>query len=385
MLGKASVMAAGLGGALLIGPSSAWSVTLTDSALLPAPIVASGAFHERGGQARAGATVTLWVWPRHVMATLRVGDSFKLQPVATATTDGNGRYDLRVGDYSLLLPYADQDGSVDLEVIGTAGTRSSSFAFTRRLNSVAAPTAVVAADGGSSTESVDLVDGAAGKESSPTPGETSFSDKGVVVDKSCISTYIADLGLQWDLVGQTYSTTAGVTHRFTYTAGADSTLGIGISASGSYGSWSSGGTSSNSSTTSLSYPSQSGAIGRYYDSNWDYRKYRLDCYVRGYFTGSSYETRAVTFGGGSRLRSVAAPAARYCVAEAAGVTFKKTSTAATTWSNGVDISAVLGIDLSSQTGYSTSAEVEYAFSAAHHLCGTAGYPGGSAGQLVATA
>ena len=213
----------------------------------------------------------------------------------------------------------------------------------------------------------------------------STSDESALVDKTCISYYVADKGLQWALVGQTYSTTPGVTHHFTYTNGADSSLGIGASLSGLFGTWSEAGTSTNSSTVTLGYPTQSGAVGRYYDSNWYYKEYRIDCYLRGYFSNRYYETRPVTFGGGSRIRSVGAPTATHCVWEAAGVTFTKSSTAATTWSNGIDISGTLGIDLSSQTGYSTSADVSFAFSARHQLCGTADLPGGNAGQLVARA
>lgn len=81
--------------------------------------------------------------------------------------------------------------------------------------------------------------------------------------------------------------------------------------------------------------------------------------------------------------SATAPTASYCASQVAGATITKQSTAALTWSNGLNIDYYLGIDLSTQTGYTSTAKLTFKFNAARRLCGTHDSPGGTPRRLVA--
>ncbi len=98
-----------------------------------------------------------------------------------------------------------------------------------------------------------------------------------------------------------------------------------------------------------------------------------------------YEERPISYAGGTDIVNVGLPAvsSSYCVPEAAGSPFTKTTTAATTWTNGTHLGPVIGIDLSSKTGYSSESAVHFLFTANGRLCGTNGDPGATPGRLVA--
>lgn len=93
-----------------------------------------------------------------------------------------------------------------------------------------------------------------------------------------------------------------------------------------------------------------------------------------------FPTRAARILSMSDFRAVSSS---YCVPEAAGSPFTKTTTAATTWTNGTHLGPVIGIDLSSKTGYSSESAVHFLFTANGRLCGTNGDPGATPGRLVA--
>jgi hypothetical protein len=70
----------------------------------------------------------------------------------------------------------------------------------------------------------------------------------------CHTWFLRTLGKAWTVVGQTYSTATRINSSFTFTSGAESTLGVGVSRSGTYGSYSSSGTNSASSDVTIDYP-----------------------------------------------------------------------------------------------------------------------------------
>jgi hypothetical protein len=200
---------------------------------------------------------------------------------------------------------------------------------------------------------------------------------------SCSSAVLADLGAVWDLVGQTYNGPAN-SSTFTYQVGASSRLGTAVSSSGKYGTWSASGTKTKSSTSTQSYPTYGHNKNVYYDSQFHYKEFVYTCVdpitpvIWSYFT-----VEPVSYAGGSRTRLPASPpAANYCVPEQAGATFRKTSTQAVTWTNGVDISWFIGFGLQSTTGYSATASVYYSFHGRGRLCGTGAYPAETPYQLA---
>ncbi|MFE2432657.1 hypothetical protein ACFXJ5_38845 [Streptomyces sp. NPDC059373] len=209
---------------------------------------------------------------------------------------------------------------------------------------------------------------------------TAAADAGV--SKACHSTLVKDYGARSDIVGQSYSATTGVTHTFTYVSGADSSLGVGVSASGTYGSFKVDGTSSKSSSASESFPTYGNNKGVYYKTGFHYGKYKILCGSRaGIYT--YYKVKAISFAGGATTSSASIPTAKLCVTQNADTTFVENTSTAITWTDGLEISDYIGIDLSTETGYTKSAELTYHFNKKRRLCGTGDYPGGTPHRIVA--
>jgi hypothetical protein len=173
----------------------------------------------------------------------------------------------------------------------------------------------------------------------------------------CGETYVRDLGQQRTVVGQSYTTATGAWQQLSIGTGTSSELGVAISVSGTYGSYSSAGTESKSTSISVEFPQMSGWY-QYY--GWfTYGKYSRWCYP--VYDPSKkyvyqYVARPVTGGmnGAAYDALGSAPAANYCTRFDPGAKWTMSSTKARTFSKGVEISRVIGIDLSSRTGYTAS-------------------------------
>ena len=88
-----------------------------------------------------------------------------------------------------------------------------------------------------------------------------------------------------------------------------------------------------------------------------------------------YEVRPTAWTGSGNYWTVGSPpAADWCAFEAAGLTVEKNTNAAQTWSNGVDLQAVIGLSVQSKTGWWESSKISFFFNPAGHLCGTNAYP-----------
>jgi len=193
----------------------------------------------------------------------------------------------------------------------------------------------------------------------------------------CGVIYQGDMGNHSVWVGGHYSTTTGVTHDLEYANGATSSLGVGVSSSGAWGSYRASGTSSVSASGTINYPATSGR-------QHDYTEFNYDKYLVGCAGTNKCEVRATHWvGGGHTYVPPAAPTATHCVLHGAGEIFTLERTSAYNFSTGADVSSAIGIDLSAQTGYTASAKVTFRFAATRHLCGTNGDPGAAPSRLVA--
>jgi hypothetical protein len=291
---------------------------LTDSSRLSTPIVAGGNVLGPDSAPAARQKIVLYAWPSNdVSAAAVVGDTLALSPVAKGTTATDGSFQLRIDSWSNLVPHAGTDNIVNFEILSSG---SAPYSFSRKLlrtsgggatTTLAATTsASVDADGyypdGTDGSSYRLADPTASQSSlrvapvtvtlsaepTTTPEDISGAetsdesatetapppDNTVALTKGgCSSTVVKDLGTTWSLVGQHYSTTSGVTADFIYTASANSTIGILLSYSGNYGSWTTGGSTTKSSSGSIDYPALSGPYSAYRDTLFRFAKYRLWC------------------------------------------------------------------------------------------------------------
>jgi hypothetical protein len=196
----------------------------------------------------------------------------------------------------------------------------------------------------------------------------------------CGASFLKDVGIHSVWVGGHYSTTAGVVHSLEYTRGATSSLGVGTSVSGRFGTFSAGGTTAVSSSGTVGYPA---STGRQHDYPFfDYGSYLVGC------AGTMrHVVRARSWAGGATYWTPpTSPRAPFCVTHQKGTSFVQDRTSAYTFASGADLSGVIGIDLSSQTGYSSTMKVRFTFTGrSGHLCGTSGLPGiYGPGRLVAT-
>lgn len=274
-----------------------------------------------------------------------------------------------------LAAVADRDGLVNFEVVSANVARQFGGRLVdgRIVNATSDPARGETA--AALINHADLLIPAMGSATTPSAAATTGGG-------DCYVTLVQDYGTKDGIVGQTNSKTTGISHDFTYTAGASSSLGIGYSANGSYGSFSQSGTMAKSSTSTWGYPVQGDNIARRYHTYWRYGKYELSC---GWYTDPWYEARTSSFAGGTALSSVGFPGYKYCVNFVGGSDFTKDTNSAYNFTTGISIASSIGIDLSTQTGYTTNAKIHYhnKITSLRHLCGYGDYPAGKTSFVVA--
>lgn len=359
-----------------------WLPEIANSADLTSAVVAQGTVADARGRTLADADVVLMAWPAEDELELaRPGDPVRVTPVAKARTDGSGRYVLRIADDFNLGPFASgRTGEINFEIVAHTEAGSRPFSFSRLWR------------GGSNTVLLDrdihgehlsgpsAIDLGVDQIGSLENGDTSTT----VQEKIQFDSLIGYYDPSWDLVGQQYVATTGVTAGFEYTSGSSSQLGVGFSTSGAFGSFSTGGTSSKSSTATITFPSVGANTFAYYDTQFRWGLYLVTS-VDSYGNSVSwYDARPAIFVGGTRVRHPSsAPSATFCSSFAAGSSFSKANSTAATWSDGAATAPIIGINLSTRTGYSTAAQLTYTFASSRQLCGVSDYPPGSPRQIVA--
>jgi hypothetical protein len=195
----------------------------------------------------------------------------------------------------------------------------------------------------------------------------------------CGETKTKNLGTRRVLVGATYAMAGSTTGRFTYKAGASSSLGVAYSASGRGGTWSRAGTTSRSSTAGVSFGSRTG--GNAYSTYFTYGQYAQWCRPLGSSKNNVYNhvVKANGYAGGSHVKKAPVPSAKYCTPLSRRDTVTRKTTTSNTWSNAVNFSGPLGVNLTAKTGWSSSASMSYTNNSSSNkrICGTHGYWGGT--------
>ncbi|NQX16603.1 hypothetical protein [Rathayibacter sp. VKM Ac-2857] len=336
--------------------------------------VVTGTLTLPDGSPVVGTSVSLEAWPAGAsLGALSTGDPVNTYTAGADITGPNGEYSISFDDPSQLPAYADSTGTVNFVVQAAVGGSVTTFDLSRKLPSSlsasAAPTVAPL-----EAQSDPGTNNSASAESSNAKADPQVAAGQV----GCGWALVQNLGPKWVQVGEAY-TAIGTSASFNYTSSASSQLGVGVSQSGNAGTWSASGTNSVSSSSSVGMPTVSGASGRLWKTQFNYGKFGYACAGSGY---QNYQTKATSFAGGSTWSTAASPpSATYCVTQAAGSSFTKNSTSATTFSAGAAVG--LGINMSAQTGFSTSTALTFSFSATHKLCGSNAYPGNSPARLVA--
>lgn len=326
-----------------------------------------------GSSPAAGAIIALYGIPTTTSASPTPGSPVALA-WTTAGSDGSWSLTPPAGDD--LTPYTD-GSSVNFQITQYDTTGIDSYDVSATASHMAQP---VGSTGGSST-SLDASDTPSiALDSGASPATTSTdgaSPDDNPTQENCSNsnqTLYSNTPVQ---AARTYSEGSGVSVKFTYTSGASSSLGGGVSSTGAAGSFTANGSVSKSTNATQAFPSVSGAVNDAFITYWTYQKYKQTCVLRSQGKATTYVLWNLVpdyWDAGDHLSSMSNIATGDCVPEEPGSGFEADSTKATAFSGGVDLSP-LGVSFNSDTGFSTKAELDFSFSTGHPLCGLHAKPG----------
>jgi hypothetical protein len=358
----------------------------------PGPTISGTATRADGSPFSRGAPVALFATARD-HADSAVGRTVESVRVATSRVGASGAFELIIEDIETVEALADESAVVDFEVRAVDRTALAPYSISRKI--VHADGRVLLADPAFDQETSSAR--AATTEPLQITGTTTIEsplEAGLIAEGSasavqgsgaapmtqvCGETKTKNLGTRRVLVGATYAMAGSTTGRFTYKAGASSSLGVAYSASGRGGTWSRAGTTSRSSTAGVSFGSRTG--GNAYSTYFTYGQYAQWCRPLGSSKNNVYNhvVKANGYAGGSHVKKAPVPSAKYCTPLSRRDTVTRKTTTSNTWSNAVNFSGPLGVNLTAKTGWSSSASMSYTNNSSSNkrICGTHGYWGGT--------
>lgn len=173
------------------------------------------------------------------------------------------------------------------------------------------------------------------------------------------------------------------TTKVSYSTESSGTYGVGVSATGAFGSYKASGTKTASGGSG--YTSSALTGGRWYRREVNYGKYRVEITnIWGDCTYHSRQWRArKETGGATSVARSSRPNYTNCTNVAPGSWYRSSSSGtAYSWSAGVEISGKIGIDLSSRKQYTSSNRITYSISASNRrICGDNDWPAASRKQM----
>jgi hypothetical protein len=347
-----------------------WIPGLAKSEAISGPVLAKGQLFGKNGQPASG-TVYAVVWPiQAVLAAQEDGDKVKTMAIAQGAAKSNGHFQLRVDPKLRLDSYTEADGTLNLDIRAGGADGLALWAVSRRL-----------VDRGTSNERWVEPRGGKGHDREPPGLKLALGQAGSMAldGDAAVPAPAADKGPCDEVVATYQNVTTGIGETypgphakatFIYTNGQTSSLGVAVSADGTFGSFSQGGTSTSAGATTLSFPQKTYNTKFIYQTTFQYKKYHVyDALFCVFDYG--YEVRTTAFQGAVMgYNACCAPTTPYSqpVNVVPAHIIKDTSNAVN-WSDGVKLSAVIGINLSSMTGYSNSAKVDFYFTAVGSLRG----------------
>jgi hypothetical protein len=210
-----------------------WIPGLATSDSISGPTFASGQLVDSAGRSRQGLVLAV-AWPTFAtLAALSDGDEVKTLAIAQDKAGNDGHFTLRVDPAIQLSEYTEEDGTLNLDIYAQGAEGRSVLATSRRL----------AAGGGqvgwadprapeATPADIALVLGRAGAAVSDGPSTTVPAEDKVF---PCPDYVKATYDQRWTAIGETYPGPSA-TAQFKYVNTATSSLGVGFSASGTYGS-----------------------------------------------------------------------------------------------------------------------------------------------------
>lgn len=341
------------------------------------------------GSPAAGALVTLQVWPNPVdFAKIPIGGTVPVATVAKSVTDAKGAYELKLDDPSLLTPYLDGTGSVDVEVVvesieGRMTTRAATIAVVRTSRGVEP------ADAGAAL----VADLAAEDVTSPAKAIVKRGDRPRGGPYRYYWKKVSSLGVRDMLIEHIASTVSEVKVQVTNKKGTSSELGIGSSLSSANAGFKLVGTTTVTSDIDTKYGAENlvnGTSTRYF-RDVEYELVRL--YEQTSTTTTAlkhWQARPSGYVGGyfrTYKNTIPSTPTANCTRLGRDGEMSLKTSEATTFSAGVEISKKIGIYLSSRSGRSASQAVTFTNTSTttdRKVCGVKNLPGkANSGVLVA--
>lgn len=361
------------GGPIAAAPSTTaplWVPGLAHSEDIDGPTVAHGRLFGRDGNPASG-TVYAVAWPKQsTLAALKDGDKVKTLAIAQAAANGQGYFRLRVDSRLPLAEYTEANGTINIDIRAGGADGLALYGVSRRYDPKG-PSGprwidVTGADSpGVDPPGLSLALGEAGKAAMdantgvPLPAADNGPCDEVKATYSNITTAI----------GETYpGPHAKATFHYEY--GQTSSLGVGVSADGAYGSYSQGYTTSSDISAGIDFPQKTYNSAFIYQTTFTYKKFHVyDPTFCAFDYG--YEVRPTSYGGAVLgYTPCCLPSTPYSQpVTVVPTTLWKKANNAVTWSDAVKIGAFIGINLSGRTGYSNTAKVEFYFTAVGSLRG----------------
>jgi hypothetical protein len=313
----------------------------------------------------SSGTVTALAWPDQatVDALGDAGDDIPLTPVAEGSISSDGSFTLSVASLTAAGVDGTSDGSVNFTLLANTGSDTTVSAFSDSVDS--SNTVVGAIPEVAASDAVSL-------------GSSSYS-----CTTGCFAKREAILPDRNNRIGEIMvGNHTGFWGKFHYVSGANSELGVAVSFSGAFGSWSLGGTAGSSTSVGEDFLTRGPGARVVYFEGWAYAKYSIwQVPARGPVVRIDYEDRPYQATGGFAATTGASPpAANVCRGVTPGV-WKRSTNKFETFSSGMHLADLIGIDVSARTGASTSAWVEYNIPASGgRMCGSNTYPA-SAGRV----
>jgi hypothetical protein len=344
--------------------------SITDSEeLIDVPVVTGKVYQEDGKTEAAYATMVLFAWPNDDdLVDLEEGDSINRIPIGITTTNKSGYYQLRIDPKVDSRNCWSKAGYLNCEIFTLTDTGfKATFFSIKKIDALALDI----------TKSDDTAYANSNNGEILIGMKTNIEIVPRINDKEASTliygTLIEVYSPAWVNVGNILNlgNPGNYTEQFIYQAGATSTIVVGISSTGQYGTFSKSGTITKSSTATIGFPSYSSVTTRFMDTQFTFAKYLCNFYgipyyaVQAYqFVGGTQTSRICEYPENQTYRSIYSP----------GAFFIKQTNIATTWETGAKVSFLIGIDLSARCGYTSNSKLEFHFITTGYLYGESGYP-----------
>jgi hypothetical protein len=321
----------------------------------PGRLVAQGVLLGANGRPVAGDVAAL-AWPNEEFnKSIQAGDVVPMPTVGWVHVGRNGAFGLRVNPSLVGSRYLNHDGFVNLSIIGWADGYQATWSVTGVIDD----SSRLGGEGASPIASVKLSTKTRIHPRTASalarPGQRDVSPAA----GGCYQYYTGVSYDAWDVMAETWPY-GSHTGNVVLTAGHTHNLGVAISLSGAYGSFSYNGLNSVSTSTTDDFGAS--IFYRNYQMQSHYQRFNSNC-------GGTTVKPAYALGYYKTQNLSGYPSWTHCGTAVGQWTRADSTGNAYTISTGVKLAPFIGLDVTSSTQYSTTRTMTYYHAGTYHVCG----------------